>query len=254
MRYITFLQSDGHLTEEAILLYHDALKLERDEELPVEVRAHVQDCLECKRSIFEIYTITDDYDYNSMGPHPYFDQKKTLFKLSGKIITRIAAGVIIVFGVAYLTYLYYPAEDPQIAIDEPPVEAVEPAPPDIEIEETPPEPREVPDPAELYAANFEPSPFYENLVDQPLRSHIIRVQTPQPNEEITNDIHFTWETQTPTRVHLHILDNKGNEIRSTTTDEQSIIFTDNPDPGIYYWRLETGEELLYVGKFIVPVP
>ncbi len=255
MKHTNLLKSDGHLTDEAIYLYNDALKLERAEELPADVRAHVQDCLECKRSIFEIYNITDFHEYTSLGRHPYFDQKKTFFKPSRRIITRIAAGIIIGFGLVFLAYLYYPTGDTPIAIDDPPLEEpVEPTPPDtIAPEDIPPAPREVPDPAELYAANFEPSPFYENLVDQPLRSHIVRIQTPQPDDKITNDVYFSWESYVPITVHLHILDNRDHVIWSTTTDKQSIIYSDDPAPGIYYWRLETDEELLYVGKFIVPV-
>lgn len=255
-------KSDGHLTEEAVYLYTDALKLETTESLPAEVLDHVQECHECKHAIRETFDLVREQDYEALRPHPYFDQKKTDTNITYSTITRIAAAVVLVIGLAFLAYFFLPETDKPVAIEdriEDPMtitpEEFVPVPPDI----TEPEreltvPREVPEPAELFAANFEPSPFYENLAGQPLRSHMIRIETPEPGEEITDDIYFSWETRSPMPLHLQLIDNTGNVIWRTTTEAQSVPFDADLDPGIYYWRLDTDDELLYVGKFIVPLP
>ncbi len=261
MKNDKLLNPKGHLTDEAVYLYTDALKLEKTSELPGEVRDHVQECLQCKVAIQEIYDLVRDQDYDSLRPHPYFDQKKIHTKRSRSIITRLAAAIVIGVGLAFLAYFYFPYSDMPVAIDEPieePTEIipdeVEPAPPDItEPEDIPAAPQEPRIPADLFAANFEQSPFYEILVDQQFRSHAIRVETPEIAEEITDDIFFSWKSRVPITVHLQLLDNTENVIWSTTTDEQSVTFSSDLEPGIYYWRLETDEELLYVGKFIIPI-
>jgi len=259
MQGLQKLSSKGHLTDDAVYLYVDALKLNRTHDLPDEILGHVEECFECKRSIQDLYNLVREYDYEELTPHPYFDQKKTASKDSHRIITRLAAAIVIGVAIALLAYLYIPDLRSPVAVDEPfddPVELtpeeIEPVPPDItQPEIMPPTPEE---PADLYAANFEPMPFYENLVDQQFRSHLIRVQSPDIDEEITNDVQFSWDTQIPMEVNLKVLNNNQDIVWQASTGETHLIYdTSELEPGIYYWRLETDEELLYVGKFIIPL-
>ncbi len=252
--------SRGHLTDDAVYLYVDALKLAKKELLPGEVREHVEECVQCKRAIQELYDVVRQQDYSSLGPHPYFDQKKIPIKPIHRTITRLAAAIVIGIGLVLLAYFYLPDTDTPLTLDEP-VDApeeiepqkTEPAPPDItEPDIAPPVPEE---PRELYAANFEPMPFYENLVDQQFRSHLVRVQSPEIDEEITNEVHFSWDTRVPMQVHIKILNNNQDIVWQTSTEEQHVSYdTSELEPGIYYWRLENDEELLYVGKFTIPLP
>jgi hypothetical protein len=261
MRKIELFNTREHLTDDAVYLYVDALKLGRETELSPEVLDHVADCLECKQNIQTIVDLVSEQDYHTRIPHPYFDQKKIYRISSYSTITRLAAAIIIGFGVVFLAYILIPEGDKPIAIEdsteettEITVEKMQPIPPDIISPETlpiiPPVPRE---PADLYAANFEPSPFYENLIHQQFRSPAVRVRTPEPGVDISDTVHFSWESRTPISLLLRIHDNTGAIVWETTTDRGSVTYSDDLDPGIYYWRLESEDELLYVGKFTVPV-
>jgi len=76
MPEIVLFSSDGHLTDDAVYLYVDALKIEKLYGLQDEVLDHVQECLQCKHSIQGVYNLVSEQDYNPLEPHPYLDQKK----------------------------------------------------------------------------------------------------------------------------------------------------------------------------------
>lgn len=260
MQLKILFRSDGHLTDEAMCHYVDALKIKTTEDLSVEIRDHVESCLECKRSILELYDLVKDQDYESLRPHPYFDQKKTsTFTRITNRIMRLAAAIVIGVGLLLVAYLYFGDRDTSFVMDESLekpefVEPEHPEPYPPEIREPEIIPREEVDVGELYAANFEPSPFYEILVDQRVRAPLVRALTPSVGEEVAGDIYFSWETTHRGPFHLKILDNTENEVHRITTETRSYLWTADLVPGLYYWRLETDAELLYVGKFVVPLP
>lgn len=107
------------------------------------------------------------------------------------------------------------------------------------------------DMSQAYAANFEPLPYYEEMLGDVTRSAAIEVRSPGINEKMTEKIAFQWEMIMDKVVHLKILNNRGIEIFNFTPEQNKFIFAEKLVPGLYYWKLETADELLYVGKFLV---
>ncbi len=105
----------------------------------------------------------------------------------------------------------------------------------------------------LLAANFEPSATYEEMLASNLRSAATTILSPKIGQKITgNTIQFRWKTSEAGPFLLKILNNRGRELLSLSTEQNSLTLKRKLPPGLYYWKLETEEELMAVGKFLVP--
>jgi len=104
---------------------------------------------------------------------------------------------------------------------------------------------------EAYAANFEPLPYLEEMIDDVTRSQSITVTSPRNNDTLTTPIKFNWKLSEGQASALKILDNKGHEINSAHLTDNQFILLEKIESGLYYWKLESEEELLYLGKFFV---
>lgn len=132
-------------------------------------------------------------------------------------------------------------------------------PPDIVDQESAPKPPSTPsqkakpdlDLSQAYAANFEPLAYYEGLIADVTRSAAVEVRSPKINEKVRGELVFQWEIGTDDAVQLKILNNRGKEIFNFTPAQNQFRFAEKLMPGLYYWKLETADELLYVGKFLV---
>ncbi len=254
MKTKSLFNNDNHLNDAGIYLYVDALKLGMIERLPAEVTLHVEDCARCKQEIFSLHVAVADQDYGPLGPHPYFDQKKTASFLTISTFARLAAAVLVGTGIVLFVYF-------NLFKEQPPAVTEEHIQPDSVLTEAPPDhPTRQPDapPAtdaesERFAANFTSSPFYENLIGQTLRSADLRVTSPASGARMTGAIAFTWETRFTGQLTLRILANDEREVFNRRVAGPGHTFKGNLEPGLYYWRLESDEELLFVDKFIIPV-
>lgn len=63
---------EGHLDDNAIALYVDALILDKVEAQPASVLQHVEDCMQCKTSIIGLYEVLKDNEEIKNRKHPYF--------------------------------------------------------------------------------------------------------------------------------------------------------------------------------------
>jgi len=78
---------------------------------------------------------------------------------------------------------------------------------------------------------------------------------PQNGQKVKNgNIRFEWQGGEAGPFYLKILNNRGQEVVAIKTEQRRVFVTQKLLPGLYYWKLETEEELLNLGKFIVPVP
>jgi len=103
---------------------------------------------------------------------------------------------------------------------------------------------------QVFAENFKPTPYLEEMLAYDVRSYSITVISPKIGEKITGNILFQWkEVEEP--VYLKILDNKGAELFSFIPEGFKFVFTEKLDPGLYYWKLESEDDLLYVGKIFI---
>ena len=108
---------------------------------------------------------------------------------------------------------------------------------------------------QLYPDNFTLAPELESQISQVYRSSItVDVVSPKIAEEFENEITFSWKLNEKQPLTLKILDNKENIVKneaSVTSPVDLALSTEKFNPGLYYWKLETENDLLYVGKFFV---
>ena len=107
------------------------------------------------------------------------------------------------------------------------------------------------DMSKAFAANFEPSPYLEEMIADVSRSYSVSVISPKNGAAIKGDIFFQWEITGNDTAYLKILNNRGNELLSFALSANQVLVTEKLDPGLYYWKLESEEDLLYWGKFVV---
>ena len=115
--------------------------------------------------------------------------------------------------------------------------------------------------AELTGPSFKPAPYLEEWIGENIRSQndiIDTVFSPAIGEKFYDrKITFQWKMkETSAGITLKILNNLEKEIYTSVLDNnQSPEFTAQANPeifnqsGLYYWRIENENEVLYVGKF-----
>ncbi|EAY24441.1 hypothetical protein [Microscilla marina] len=106
-----FFDDNGELNDTGILLYVDALRLQRESELPEDLVEHVTNSVNDQKKIFEYYEFVKDDDPQELIPHPYFDKntkKNTpvvgLNKFQG---LGIAAALLLTMGGGYLATKFW---------------------------------------------------------------------------------------------------------------------------------------------------
>lgn len=98
---------------------------------------------------------------------------------------------------------------------------------------------------------FETLPYLEGMLSDVSRSESITVLSPEMGGVVKEKPLFRWEGRKDERVYVIILDNFGNELFRFKTDKNQFTLSEKLDPGLYYWKLESEEDLLFLGKFLV---
>jgi len=109
----------------------------------------------------------------------------------------------------------------------------------------------------LFAANSTPSEFYENLIRDQFRSGVVTVTSPDTGFNVKDVLVFSYEGGEGIKVFIKIFNNKEEELLMLEPDGNTFVFENVPnklDPGLYYWKLEDEDEMLYLGKFYVKKP
>ena len=107
-------------------------------------------------------------------------------------------------------------------------------------------------PENLYAQAYKPLSYLEGAIDNQLRGDDLKIITPpmskgfSENEEIT----FNWETNNSQSFLLIIKDNTGKSVFETETPPP-YKFQKKLKKGLYYWQLNTSDETLFTGKFLI---
>lgn len=114
--------------------------------------------------------------------------------------------------------------------------------------------------AELSGPEFSPSPYYEEWINENVRSENILIEkviSPKNNDKYSNQpVLFKWQMKENIPVNLVIMNNDEDVIFSTRVPsnsfpEYSLSLSQNDfdKSGLYYWRIEDEIEVLYLGKF-----
>lgn len=100
------------------------------------------------------------------------------------------------------------------------------------------------------ADNFIPSPHLEDLVMTEYRSSSIDIGAPKNGDTVMQPVVFQWK-ETGNLLTLKIFSNHEKTILARQSLTNSFTLKKRLTPGLYYWKLESDEELLYTGKFVV---
>ena len=106
---------------------------------------------------------------------------------------------------------------------------------------------------DLYAANFVPSESMELLLADQLRSTGLEVVEPV-NESVKNwknGIDFRWTGIEEVGLSIQLENNRGEQLYEQTIEGLAHKVELDLEPGIYYWRLESEEDLLMVGRLVL---
>ncbi len=101
---------------------------------------------------------------------------------------------------------------------------------------------------------FEILPYLEEMVNDVDRSASLEVVSPKNEMNFKGDVVFAWEGTDIFPVYLKLLNNLGEEIYSFTLEKNRFELAEELSPGLYYWKLESEDDLLYVGKFFINRP
>jgi hypothetical protein len=253
-----YFDDKGHLNDGGVSIYVDALKLNREDKLPEALTYHVESCPVCKQSIVLLDDLLREHTYDTLVFHHRLSEKKLLTR-NAYLSLRVAAGLILILGLAFVASIVLFDRDVTISDTESMHDAGDLG--EEYAEEMPPVVLPSPDnddpgidrDEQLYGANFETSTVYESLLNIRYRSHGIQVILPKTGEEIDGTVHFDWDIQYTGTIYLTILNNREDEIHTEELIDNSFLYSAELEPGVYYWKLESEDELLYTGKFIIPV-
>ena len=233
----------GHLNEEGVALYVDALRLDRTDRLPEHIRAHVAACQQCRVNVTGLYSLLADEPIESSHP--------TLGKSPGKwsmppAAYRIAAAVAAVIGIAAVAYFY---GRPTAAPEPPPSVATQQQTPEP-AGTTEAKPRGHAEPAAL-ASNFKPYENLEGLVGSELRGESFDVSSPGGHVTDPRAITFDWKSAGGGPWKIFVIDNRGGVVREAEVRSTPFVLNGPFKPGLYYWKVLQDDELAHVGKFRV---
>ncbi len=218
----TYFDSDGKLNNEGIALCADALVLDRMEELPKTIREQLEVSAECRKQVMALAELLDQEQVKAEA-HPFFDRQSEPAGGWSPIL-KIAAVLLIGVMIGLAVYVNIdPGQDPDVP------------------------------PAEVFAQNFERNPFYDSLVGQTLRTGVNGVENVSPgiDEEKSVPVTFEWTGMEETDLFLQLLNNRAELIHNETVTGSSFTYDGSLDPGLYYWRLESEDELVHVGRFVI---
>jgi hypothetical protein len=108
--------------------------------------------------------------------------------------------------------------------------------------------------AQLPTLRYQVNPNLENMIGSRLRSGLFEALTPQNNSVLTIPIQFSWKNEFLTLHTLKIVNNMNDLLYQYAVKGKSFEFRGNLQPGLYYWKIESQNELLYVGKFFIGNP
>lgn len=245
-----FFRPDSHLTEEAVALYVDALKLDRLRMLPQSMVEHVQRCETCKVEITGLFSLLAEQEYSKVATHPFLEETANKTQWSISTILRIAAIVVAVIGIsAIIVTLFVRGNDKDIVtpvVADRPLGDTSSSRSFTDADKTKKE--EAP---KVIAARFVESPELEDLMRSSVRSAETEIHSPASGSTVHPGSMFRWTTSAQPPFDLTILNNRGFSIKSFRLRSNAFNMKDSLHPGLYYWRLVAEGNLLHVGKFTV---
>lgn len=271
------LFENGHLNDEMTARYADAVFDGSTDRLglPEEALQHVESCVDCKDRILELSMFLRNPDAGEINRS---DRREIVTGAPWAIQTRrrrylypmrIAA---LFFVAALLIGTYFFVYKDGSAVKDLLFKSTgteETQPPQGDRKGDPPQetkiPRETGETSETTAhrvipkrnvhvpSNFRVNPNLESMIGTRYRSVSVQVLSPRDNTTLTvgSDIDFTWKLTNPGPVTFKIIDNRNRETCQYEVRGGRFTLKERLGPGLYYWKLEDHQDLLYIGKFFI---
>lgn len=98
---------NGHLTDEGIAFWVDSLNDSKENDLPDEIREHVDQCLFCKEKIIELYGDLKEIDESGTGPKskPQISRGFISKRQNARLFFRIAAVILFIISIVAIIYI-----------------------------------------------------------------------------------------------------------------------------------------------------
>ena len=106
-----YYTDEGHLHDNYIALYVDALILDKVEALPIPVLEHVEDCMKCKTGNIELFEILKDHEEIKNRKHPYFHRASRGSQSQWIKMAAVFLGFIVI--AAFIYYMFDQQKDYQ---------------------------------------------------------------------------------------------------------------------------------------------
>jgi hypothetical protein len=254
------LSSPAHLSQEAAALYVDALLRQDLSSLSEETRSHVESCPACKDSILDIYGFLSAADEQAPAAVlPDFiraAEAKPPLRLVPLYLRRAAAVFFFLTLFLSLYFLLYrggdftpgdvetgPPAGEQVSVEE----GVKADPAGVDVQ------RAQGDSRPVVEEGFRVNPNLEAMIDGKFRSVAVQVISPRNRETYGRDIVFSWKNFKKKPLTLKILNNRSRLLFQYDLEagENRFDFKEKLKPGLYYWKLECRQDLLYVGNFYI---
>lgn len=272
-----FFNKDGHLNTNGLSLYADAVKLNKVSEVPGDVSSHLRDCRRCQQEMIELTSIMTEVDQAGVGEHPYLKANESkvvhMSKPSAKQwFFRIAVAAIIGLLVLFSYQRFFQKDSSSEIVDterkeELPKKEYEPSQesPIVVEDHSAPEKKQAPKQKEIperkeeiqersesqYLANYIPNEELESMVGTVFRSGIMAVNEPGNDANYTREAELIFRWENENSVKLSIFDNEENIVFEQDGANSPVKLKSQFDPGLYYWKLETAQDLLHLGKFTI---
>lgn len=257
---------NGHLSEEEIAIYADAMLANKVEEMDAESRNHILECDECADKVLAVTEIAEE-----SIPEEDTNSVKT-FSLKNSYWLQIAASIVVIVGAGLIFLQVKQADKIKIqtlaeikdstntTIDSINIPKKEDQHIAQETKDSvikvilPEEPQEVNQDQNLlaYAENTDLEKLVSRFIDANLRGDfsidiesLIKIKQ---DEELV----FEWNNENGELLTIEFFDNTGEKLFEEETSNNIYKTQELKTPGLYYWKLLSEDfDLLFCGKIIV---
>ncbi len=258
-----------HLNDQDVALYVDALLKDDISGLSDMVLTQVENCPSCKDEILDVFlTLKNTGSTKRLTPLKTIippEDKKIIRQPPYRLISRIAASF---FMLALLLTFYFSVVHPHFfqKTEKSLALSTSSSKPATQEEQNEPEfQSEIKSISQkgskndsalkkiqnTQKPNFKINPNLEFMVNSQFRNETIKVNSPVNKATFRGKILFAWESFSPSSIQLKILNNKNDIIYQYTLNQSEFVLKEKLSPGVYYWKLESHTDLLYVGKFFI---
>ena len=260
---------DGHISDDAAALTADAIIHGQISTVSEQILTHVEHCTECKDKIIDVVMILRNPDLEKdIVINTEKNRRKSIFFYP----VRIAA-IFAVFALMLSAYFFittHPkvfnstlsdsqnyetkqqgiSNNSNLSINGSNETNNENDPASIQKEMS----HEDLASLEEKQASFKVNPNLENMIGSQLRGSAPEALSPLNNETVKCPIRFSWKKELTSPITLEIVNNKNKILYSFSVKGFYFDFNNELPKGLYYWKLVSKNEAVFVGKFFIVQP